>query len=66
MKSGKSASVRRPHFTNMFGQMVWPVVALQIQQLNMRQPEDGTDVHQNAKENVMQCVMYNRCIKGWF
>jgi hypothetical protein len=32
----------------MFGQLVWPVVALQIQQLNMRQREDGADVRQNT------------------
>jgi hypothetical protein len=32
----------------MFGQVVWPVVALQIQQLNMRQPANGADVRQNA------------------
>ena len=43
-----------------------PAVAMTIEQLNMRLPEDGANVRGKAQENIMYRVKYNRCIQGWF
>jgi len=37
-----------PHFTKRLDKCLKPVVALKIEQLNMRFPVDGADVRRNA------------------
>jgi hypothetical protein len=47
--SENSASVIRMHFTDTFGHVFFLAsFASQIEQLNMRLPEDGADVRRNA------------------